>query len=400
MSVVIVGAGLAGATTASELRKRGFTGSITLVGSEPHAPYERPPLSKDLLLGKRDAEQKAFVHEPDWYAEHDIDLLLDTTATALDLEAGEVVLADGRRLGFDHLVLATGSTPRRLRVADDSGAPVAYLRTLEDAHLIADHLTENVLVIGGGWIGLEVASAVQQAGGEATVVVRDEVPLRRVLGAEVAQVFADLHREHGVDLHTGATLASLKHTEAGTTATLDDGTELHPDLVVVGIGATPNVGLAQAAGLAVEDGVVVDAYLRASDPRVFAIGDIANHAHPQHGRLRVEHWDAAVGQGKHAARMITGEETPYTRQPYFFTDQYDLGMEYAGHGSFDDDVVVRGDRATRELTAIWLRENVVVAVMQANDWDAMDPLKAWLGHPATEHLRDPSVPLSEVGGPA
>ncbi|WP_022910071.1 NAD(P)/FAD-dependent oxidoreductase [Aestuariimicrobium kwangyangense] len=379
MSVVIIGAGLAGASVATELRERGDTRPITLIGAEPHLPYERPPLSKDLLLGKQDAEAKAFVHDDTWYSEHDVELLTDTTVHEVDLDAAEVVLPDGRRLAFDQLVLATGSSPRPLPMADDSGAPVAYLRTLDDAHALLAHLPERVAIIGGGWIGLEVAAAVQQAGGQAIVLVRDALPLQAVLGNDMAQVFADLHREHGVDLRTGVNVTSISSYGQGAVLTLDDKSQVEADLVLVGIGAEPNVDLARGAGLKVDDGVLVDAHLRTSDPKVFAIGDIANHDHPRLGRLRVEHWDTALQQGKYVARQLTGDDSPYERQPYFFTDQYDLGMEYVGRSKPDDQTVVTGDRAARTMRVLWVRDGTVVAGMHLNDWDATSPLKQAIG---------------------
>ena len=398
MHIVIIGAGLAGASAADELRSQGFDGDITLIGAEPHRPYERPPLSKGLLLGDAGPDS-VYVHAAGWYAEHHVDLLTGTRVTELDLDADEVVLED-RTIPFDRLLLATGSRPRHLAMAEQSGADVRYLRTLDDSLALKARLADHLLVIGAGWIGLEVASAVRKAGGAVTVVESAPLPLGAVLGPELAPVFAELHRSHGVDLRLGTSLESLSHEAGRTTARLSDGHDsaprlITPDLVLVGIGAEADDSLAAAAGLAVDHGVLVDAQLRSSDPRVFAAGDVANHDHPVHGRIRVEHWDSAIHQGRHAARAMLGSEEPYTREPYFFTDQYDLGMEYVGHVGPDgyDDVVIRGDLPSRVFTALWIKDDRVVAGMHCNDWDAIDPIRSWVGREATDAVRDASAPL-------
>ena len=393
MNIVIVGASLAGANAAEELRNQGYTGEVTLVGAEPHPPYERPPLSKGLLLG--DAEpDSALVHPAQWYADHDVELLTGSPATELDLDAGHVLVGE-RRLPYDRLLLATGAQPRRLPLADRSGADVTYLRTLDDSLALKDRLAEHLLIIGAGWIGLEVASAARAAGGTVTVVEAAALPLANVLGPELAPLFADLHREHGVDLRLDTTVDAIEHDGSQTSVRLSDGAELSPGLILVGIGAEPDDRLAVGAGLATDHGVLVDAGLRTADPHVYAAGDVANHDHPLHGRLRVEHWDTAIHQGRHAARSMLGDDEPYTRQPYFFTDQYDLGMEYVGHVGPDgyDEVVVRGDLADRVVTALWLRDDRVVAGMHVNDWDAIDLIRACIGQAATEALRDPAVAL-------
>jgi NADPH-dependent 2,4-dienoyl-CoA reductase/sulfur reductase-like enzyme len=275
---------------------------------------------------------------------------------------------------------------------------VAYLRTLDDARALDEHLDGDVLVIGAGWIGLEVAAAVRTRGGAVTVAEAAALPLAAVLGPELAPMFADLHREHGVDLRLGTTVTTIGSEAGRTTVRLSDGTELHPGLVLVGIGAEPDDRLAAAAGLAVDRGVLVDPVLRSSDPHVYAAGDVANHDHPLLGRVRVEHWDTAIHQGRHAARSMLGHDEPYTRQLYFFTDQYDLGMEYVGHvgPTGFDEVVVRGDPTARVVTAVWINGGRVVAGMHVNDWDAIEAVRAWVGRPATDALRDPAVPLGEV----
>ena len=362
MSIVIVGAGLAGGTAATELREQGYDGSVVLVGAEDHPPYERPPLSKGYLLGK-DPLDAAFVHPRDWYAEHDVDLRTGVQATALDTDA-HVVTTTGGDLTYERLLLATGAEPRRLAVAEESGVPVAYLRTIEDSDRLKAAFGEGkrIAVVGAGWIGLEVAAAAREAGSQVTVFETAELPLLRVLGPTVARVFADLHREHGVDLRLGASVSAADLAGA--------------DLVVAGIGVSPRLDLARSGGLAVDDGVLVDAALRTSVPSVLAVGDIASHAHPVLGRrIRVEHWDTAINQAKTAAHNLAGADESYDALPYFFTDQYDLGMEYVGSAGADDEVVVHGDLDARAFRAFWVREGRVVAAMHANDWDATDALR-------------------------
>lgn len=363
MSIVIVGAGLAGGTAATELREQGYDGPVVLVGAEEHAPYERPPLSKGYLLGN-DPIDDAFVHPVDWYAEHDVDLRLGVEATALDLDA-HVVHTSAGDLTYERLLLATGAEPRRLTLADDSSVPTAYLRTIEDSDRLKAAFAKGgrIAVVGAGWIGLEAAAAARAAGCEVTVFEMAELPLLRVLGPTVAQAFADLHRAHGVDLRLGTQVTAADLSGA--------------DLVVAGIGVTPRVALAEAAGLAVDNGVLVDAGLRTSVPSVLAVGDIANHAHPVLGRrIRVEHWDTAINQAKVAAHNLAGGDEVYDAMPYFFTDQYDLGMEYVGSAGADDEVVVHGDLEALAFRAFWLRGGRVVAAMHANDWDATDDLRA------------------------
>ena len=363
MSIVIIGAGLAGGTAATELREKGYDGQVVLVGAEEHPPYERPPLSKGYLLGN-DARDDAFLHPRDWYGEHDIDLRLGVEATGLDTDA-HVVTTSAGDLTYERLLLATGAEPRRLAVAEDSGVPTAYLRTIEDSDRLKDAFAAGgrIAVVGAGWIGLEVAAAAREAGCDVTVFEAAELPLLRVLGPTVAQVFADLHREHGVDLRLGTSVSAEDLRGA--------------DLVVAGVGVSPRLDLARSGGLAVDDGVLVDAGLRTSVPSVLAVGDIASHAHPVLGRrIRVEHWDTAINQAKVAAHNLAGADEAYDAMPYFFTDQYDLGMEYVGHASGDDEVVVHGDLAGRQFRAFWTRGDRVVAAMHANDWDATDDLRA------------------------
>jgi NADPH-dependent 2,4-dienoyl-CoA reductase/sulfur reductase-like enzyme len=399
MNIVIVGGGLAGAKAVEELRERGYDGDLTLVGAEPVRPYERPPLSKGLLLGE-DEPDSVFVHDEGWYGEHGVDLRLGSPARTLDVEARSLEV-NGVRVSYDKLLLATGAQPRRLELFDRSELPVSYLRTLEDSLSLKAALQGGrVLIVGAGWIGLEIAAAARNAGVEVTVVESAAQPLQAVLGEQWGARFADLHRGHGVDLRLGTSVASVE----GREVVLADGHRTSPDLVVVGIGAEPAIGLAADAGLATDNGVLVDALLRTDDPRILAAGDVANHDHPTLGRLRVEHWDNAIQQGKHAAAVLLGSDEPYARQPYFFTDQYDLGMEYVGHVGREgfDELVVRGDLGgdleKDKVTSFWVKDGVVAAGMHVNDWDATDPIRALVGRPLDPRLRDADVPLADLAG--
>ncbi len=380
--IVVVGGGLAAGTLVTELREQGHDGEVVLLAEESHAPYERPPLSKDLLLGKGTPEDAA-VHEAAWYAGHGIDLRTGTAATAID-PAGRRVEAGGAWVDYDHLVLATGARPRHLPMADASGVPVVHLRTLDDSLALRERLTEGtrVGIIGGGWIGLEVAAAARHHGAEVTVLESLDLPLVRVLGPEVAAVFADLHREHGVDLRTAVEVTAITGRGDGATVALGDGSALDVDLLVVGVGVQPNVELAEAAGLVVDNGIRTDHLLRTSDEHVHAIGDVANADHPVLGHpLRVEHWDTARKHGRALAATLTGNPTAADALPYFFTDQYDLGMEYVGNPGPQgyDRVVLTGDVPGRVFRAWWLRGDRVVAGMHVNDWDAIEEIRRVVG---------------------
>jgi 3-phenylpropionate/trans-cinnamate dioxygenase ferredoxin reductase component len=401
---VIVGASLAGAKAAETLRDEGFTGRVVLVGEEPEPPYERPPLSKGYLLGS-DERDTAFVHDRAWYDKQNIELRTGTRAEGLDPGAHTVTLAGGERLTYDKLLLTTGSVVRRLQVPGAELEGVHYLRRIEHADTLRGVLVEGarVVVIGGGWIGLEVAAAARTHRAAVTLVEVDTLPLRRVLGDEVARVFADLHAEHGVDLRLGTGIREIVGTDGRVASvTLEDGTSLPADAVVVGVGITPAVELAQAAGLAVDNGVVVDAALRTSDPDVYAAGDVANADNPLLGKhIRVEHWQNALDGGPAAARSMLGQDVVYDRVPYFFSDQYDLGMEYTGYaepGGYDQ-VVFRGDVPGREFIAFWVADGRVLAGMNVNVWDVAEDIERMVRSGARvdpARLADPSVALADL----
>jgi 3-phenylpropionate/trans-cinnamate dioxygenase ferredoxin reductase subunit len=391
----IVGAGLAGAKAAEALCAEGFDGRIVLFGAEPHRPYERPPLSKGYLQGSSDRDT-VYVHPPDWYTDHQVELRLDTPVTGIDRRAHELVTGGGSRLRYDKLLLGS----------DLNG--VRYLRSLDDSvHLrSAFRPGAKVVIIGGGWIGLEAAAAARGAGTEVTVLERAELPLLRVLGPRVATVFADLHRDHGVDLRCGVTVEAIRPAAADPSTAgavlLTDGTELDADVIVVGIGVTPNVELARSSGLNVDNGILVNRHLVTSDNDILAAGDVANAYHPVlHRQLRVEHWANALHQPVIAAQNMLGQTASYDRLPYFFTDQYDLGMEYTGYTDPDgnDEVVIRGDIGAREFIAFWLNNGRLTAAMNVNVWEVTEPIRELIRSGAqvtAGRLTDLDVPLTHA----
>ena len=399
---VIVGGALAGAKAAEALRAEGFDGRVVLVGAEPELPYERPPLSKDYLRGESERE-KARVHPAGFYEEHGIELRTATTAERIDTAARTVALSDGTELRYDALLLATGAEPRRLGVPGADLGGVHYLRDLADSDALAARLNAGgrVVVIGAGWIGAEVAASARQKGLEVALVELAQTPLERVLGREAGEVYADIHRDHGVALHTGVGVEAFEGGSDGVERVrLADGRSLDCDFVVVGVGVAPRVGLAEEAGIAVDDGILVSDGLATSAPGVYAAGDVANAQHPFYGRrLRVEHWANALNQPATAARAMLGKPASYDRLPYFFSDQYEVGMEYTGHAVEWDEVVFRGDPAAREFIAFWLDGGRVVAGMNVNVWDVTDPIKALIlsrRAVSRERLRDPDVPLEDL----
>jgi 3-phenylpropionate/trans-cinnamate dioxygenase ferredoxin reductase subunit len=402
---VIVGAGLAAAKAAESLREQGYQGPVVIVGDEALRPYERPPLSKDLLLGKAEKDS-VFVHPQEWYAEHNVELRLGVAVSEIDREGHQVRLADGSEIGYDKLLLATGASPRPLPVPGVDANGVHYLRRLSDSEALKNTFAgiSRLVVIGAGWIGLEVTAAAREAGVAVTVVETADLPLLRVLGHEVAEVYANLHREHEVDFRFHEQVSEITTDADGVTGVkLADGTELPADAVLVAIGAAPNTQLAEQAGLQTDNGVTVNAGLRTSDPDIYAVGDVANAFHPLlKKQIRVEHWNNAFNQPASAAASMLGNDASYEELPYFYTDQYDLGMEYVGYVEPDgyDRVVFRGDVPGREFIAFWLKESRVLAGMNVNVWDVGDPIRALIlgGQQVDpEALGDPDKPLDQLG---
>ena len=398
---IIVGASLAGAKAAETLREEGFAGRVVLVGTEDERPYERPPLSKDYLRGEVGRE-KVYVHDKGFYAEHDIELRLGTTAVDVNTSSNELTLDDGDRLGYDRLLLATGSEPRRLAIPGGELDGVLYLRNVQDSDLLHERLDRGgaVVVVGAGWIGAEVAASARQRGLEVTVIEPASVPLERVMGAEVGAIYRDIHTDHGVEMLMGTGVEAFEGDGAVERVRTSDGRALECDFVVVGVGVQPRIQLAGRAGLEVDNGILVDEHLETSVPGVFAAGDVANARHPFYGeRIRVEHWANALHQGPAAARNMLGRADPFDRLPYFFSDQYDVGMEYSGFARDWDRVVFRGDPASREFIAFWVSDDRVVAGMNVNVWDVNDPIRRLISERVAlddRRLADPDVPIEEL----
>jgi NADPH-dependent 2,4-dienoyl-CoA reductase/sulfur reductase-like enzyme len=402
---IIVGGGLAGAAAAEELRTQGFDGTIRLVGKEPHEPYIRPPLSKGYLNGS-DGLDAVYVHPTEWYAEHDIELLTGTKAFGVNAGAHEVTVSGGTPLHYDKLLLATGSSPRLLTIDGAELGGVHYLRTLDDSQGLHKELAgggRQLVLIGSGWIGMEVGATARTLGNDVTILERDPIPLANAIGPELGTMFADYHREKGVVLRTSVVVEKILGSHGKVAGVqLGNGEVVPADIVLIGVGAVPNVALADDAGIITENGIVTDQSLQTSDPDIFAAGDVANAFHPlANMRLRSEHWANALNQGPAAARAMLGQNVSYEEIPYFYTDQFDLGMEYSGYGPLMKDarLVYRGDRDAHEFVVFWLREDRVVAGMNLNVWDVNEHVQGLIrsGRVVEEsRLVDASIPLEDV----
>ncbi len=398
---VIVGASLAGAKAAETLREEGFDGRVVLVGAEPDRPYERPPLSKEYLRGE--AVARPYVHDEAFYAEHEIELRTSTHVESID-PRGEASLAGGETLGFDRLLLTTGAEPRRVPLPGVELDGVLALRTVEDSDAIRARIDAGgrLVSIGAGWVGAEVAASARQRGCEVTLLEAVRLPLERVLGPELGAVYRDIHIDHGVEFVGEAQVEAIEGQGRVSAVRLADGRRIEADFVVIGVGALPRIELAESAGLRIDNGIAVDEHLRTSAPNVFAAGDVAAAHHPFYGRrIRVEHWSNALHQGPAAARSMLDRPTSYDRIPYFFSDQYDVGMEYSGYASAWEEVVFRGDPASREFIAFWLQDSRVQAGMNVNVWDVSGDIQSLIRarRPIDrDRLTDPEVPLGDLLG--
>lgn len=384
---IIVGASLAGAKAAEALRELGFGGRVVLIGSEPERPYARPPLSKDYLSGTVGLE-KVYVHAEDFYESHDIELRTATIVERIDPASSEVVLTGGERLRYNRLLLTTGAEPRRLSIPGADLDGIYYLRSLSDSERLRERIAQGrrLVVIGAGWIGCEVAATARQAGLEVTVIDPHSVPLEPVLGAEVGAIYRDIHTDHGVEMLMDTGVEALEGDYRVERVRTSHGRVIDCDFVVAGIGATPRTALAAGTRIVVDNGIVTDEYLQTAVEGIFAAGDVANARHPLLGQLRVEHWANALHQGPAAARNMLGYADPddrvldhpvaYDLVPYFYSDQYDVGMEYSGHATDWDEVVFRGDVAKREFIAFWLKDERIQAGMNVNVWDVTDQIQA------------------------
>ncbi len=400
---VIVGASLAGAKAAEELRERGFDGRVVLVGTEPERPYERPPLTKDYLRGESDRE-KAYVHKAEYYEEHEIELITGATVTAVDPDAAKVTLDDGRELAYDRLLLTTGAEPRRLSSPGTDLDGIYYLRTLADCDLLRERLdsASRVAVIGAGWIGSEFAASARTLGLEVALIDPLELPNERIFGPEIGAFYRDVHAQHGIELHLGDGLEAFEGDGAVQRVRTSSGKVVECDFAVVGIGVAPRVELARGAGMEIDNGIVVNEHLQSAVQNVFAAGDVANAWHPFfQQRIRVEHWANALNQGPAAARAMLGDSAAYERLPYFFSDQYDVGMEYSGYATSWDQVVFRGERDGGEFVAFWLEGGRVLAGMNVNVWDVNEHVQALIraGEPVdVAELTDLDTPLDALAG--
>jgi 3-phenylpropionate/trans-cinnamate dioxygenase ferredoxin reductase subunit len=405
-SFVIVGASLAGAKAAQELRDRGFDGDIILIGAEPDRPYERPPLSKDYLRGESD-RQKVFVHDEGFYAQQHIELLTGRRATEIDPDTSQVRLDDGRSVRYDKLLLTTGAEPRTLSVPGSELDGILYLRTVADSDALRERLETGarVAVVGAGWIGSEVAASARQKGLDVTLIDPLALPNERIFGEEIGSFYRDVHAQHGVHLALGEGVEAFEGDGKVSGVRTSSGRVVECDFAVVGIGVAPRAQLAAGAGLEIDNGIAVDEKLQTSAPNVFAAGDVANAWHPFYKRrIRVEHWANALNQGPAAARAMLGEAVSYERIPYFFSDQYEVGMEYSGYATEWDEVVFRGSRDAGEFVAFWVKDKGVVAGMNVNMWDVNEHVQALIRSQRpvdAAALRDPEVPLeSLVSDPA
>ncbi|MDQ1543867.1 MAG: hypothetical protein QOK08_1505 [Actinomycetota bacterium] len=407
---VIVGAALAGVSAAEELRKQGFDGRIVMFGREAQHPYIRPPLSKDFLAGKEQAD-KAFVHPESWYEENSIELELGAEVTSINRNEHTVTVrgeqVDTEPISYTKLLIATGSTPRQLQVPGATIPGVHYLRSLTDATALRAELRDGgkaVAIIGSGWIGMEVAATARELGNDVRVILNSEIPLTKAIGGELGQFFADVQAEHGVIFDRSTTVEEIVPTDDGVVGGVRVGERsvLAADLVVVAIGAAPTVELAVAAGLEVDNGILVDAALRTNDPDIFAAGDVANAFHPTIGaRIRSEHWANALNQGPAAARAMLGQDVSYDEIPYAYSDQFEIGMEFSGYLPLIGDATLayRGDPAKREFIAFWMLGGRVVAGMNVNVWDVNEDVQGIIRRGNivdVAALADPDVPLKSL----
>jgi 3-phenylpropionate/trans-cinnamate dioxygenase ferredoxin reductase component len=400
---MIVGASLAGGKAAGELREQGFDGRIVLIGAEDERPYERPPLTKDYLRGESERE-KAYVHTADFYEKHDIDLLTGATVTGIDAGSSRVTLEDGRELDYDKLLLTTGAEPRRISVPGSELEGVYYLRTLPNCDVLRRRLDSSgrVAVVGAGWIGSEFAASARTLGLAVTVIDPLALPNERIFGPEIGAFYRDVHVRHGVEMLLGQGVEAFEGDGAVERVRTSGGKVIECDFAVVGIGIAPRTQLAGDAGIAVDNGIAVNEHLETSVPGVFAAGDVANAWHPFYEqRIRVEHWANALNQGPAAARAMLGQDVSYDRIPYFFSDQYDVGMEYSGYAASWDQVVFRGDRDGGEFIAFWLSDGRVVAGMNVNVWDVNEHVQELIRSRAVvdkSALSDPDTSLESLAG--
>jgi 3-phenylpropionate/trans-cinnamate dioxygenase ferredoxin reductase subunit len=395
---IIVGAGLAGAKAAEALRHEGFEGRLVLIGEEPDRPYERPPLSKNYL--RKETEDMPYVHPESFYNDHGIELMTSTRVTEIDSDSKKLVLNDEESISYDRLLITTGAAPRHLDVPGSDLEGIHYLRNVTDSEQIGERLAPGarLVIVGSGWIGSEIAASARQKGCEVTMLEMGPLPLENVLGTQVARIFLQLHRDHGVEFRAETTVRSFGGNDAVERVELSNGAVVHSDFVVVGIGVIPRTEVFADAGLTIDNGIVVNEHLQTTVDDIFAAGDVANASNPFYrGRIRVEHWANASDQGLIAARSMLGKPATYAEIPYFFSDQYDVGIEYSGYTTDWDEVVFRGDPDSREFLAFWLKDGRAVAGMNMNIWDVHDEIRELIRsrrEVSRADLADAEIPLS------
>ena len=402
---LIIGGGVAAAKAAEGIRSVPGQGSVLVMTAEAEVPYERPPLSKEFLRGEVGRE-KTRTHDEAWYAENDVELLLATRASTLDPATRTVTTEGGDQLHYGSLLLATGAQPVRLRLPGEDLPGVYYLRTVEDSEGLRDAIDRagRLVVIGGGFIGAEVAASATQKDTQVTLLEIAETLWIRAVGARMGRFFEAFLRDRGVEVRTSTNAASIEGDGRVEAVVLEDGSRLPADAVVVGVGVRPDTALAKAAGLPVDDGILVDDHLRVDDPAaegVYAAGDVARAAHPLFGSIRIEHWAEALNQGRMAGRNMAGASERYERVPYFFSDQFDLSLSYLGHAREPEEVVVRGEQdvKTPRFVAWYLEGGKPRAALIVNDWDAEDPVRAVIARDQAvdrDRLADESVPLDQL----
>ena len=400
-SYVIVGAGVAGNAAAETLRKQGFDGAVHLVGAEPYRPYDRPPLSKEFLSGAKEQE-KLFFKPEDFYAEQSINLHLGSEATALDTSSSTVNLANGESLRYDKLLLATGSRVKMLPIPGTDLKGVHYLRGIDDSLAIAQsmHGASRVIIVGAGFIGSEVAAVCKTAGVEVTVLEIQPQPMAHILGVEMGAIYASLHTNRGIDLRLGEGISEIRGSSHAEQVITDQGTSIDCDFVVIGVGISPDISLAESAGLDVDAGILTNEFCQTSHPDIFAAGDVANWYHPGLGRrLRVEHWDNALNQGAAAAKAMLGSPEPYSPTLYFWSDQYDLNIQYLGHATEWDEIAIRGNPAEEKFTAFYLKDDSIHGALVVNNFRDIRPTRTLIGQKTTitaASLSDESTNLKQL----
>jgi len=400
---VILGAGHAAGQVAQSLRSQacGFTGRLVMIGEEPYLPYQRPPLSKKFLAGEMELE-RVYFKPPSFYEKFNVETMLNTSAERLDREAKQLVLSDGRKIGYDKLIFTTGSRVRTIAAPGVDLPGIFYLRTVDDVEAIRAHLKPDskLVIVGGGYIGLEVAAVMVSRGLDVTVVEMAPTVLARVVDIQVAQYFASVHRKAGVKIENGVAVQGFAGTGKVEKVMCAGGREIPADTVIIGVGIVPNIELAQAAGLACDNGITVDEFGRTQDPDIFAAGDCTNHPNRLLGRrLRLESVQNALEQGKSAALAMCGKLTEYAQIPWFWSDQYDLKLQIVGMSGAHDKVIIRGSMENHKFAAFYLQGNVILAVDAINCPQEFMASKALVANKTPvdlTKLANPEVPMNAI----